>query len=143
MFQLPDALRRVKKSVYYPGADVNVAEKSEAQPIADIKELSRVTQQSENTYFATVQQFDASVKKVEEILVNKISVAVTMGLPNMTTDRIEHALFAKQMYLSGELDFHEYILKMTNLYPDRMDHLPEDLKRRIESCQTIGAKRTN
>ncbi len=92
---------------------------------------------SENTYFSTIQQYEASLRRVEEILVNKISVAISMADEAMTTERIEHALHVKQMYMGGEINFNEFIQKMYNLYPHRMQNLPEDLKQRIEACQDM------
>lgn len=138
---IPDALKKVRKSVYYPDADLNVCEQDEAMmPLTDMDELNRVTEGSLHTYNATIRQFDASIRKVEEILVNKISVAVTMGLPHMRAEMIEQALYAKQRYTAGELDFESYICIMSELFPDRMLNLPEDLNRRIKACRSICVK---
>jgi hypothetical protein len=134
--QLADSFKRNKKPAYIPDEARNIAVSKGDTEIAS--NMAHASAQANNTIFASVQQFEASVRKVEEILVNKISVAVTMGAPNMTTDRIEHALFVKQLYSSGEIGFTEYCRKLSNLFPERMQNLPEDLKMRIEACLNIG-----
>jgi hypothetical protein len=131
---LSDALKRKKTDFI---VDIDRLENVMGRSQIDAHRRQGIEPPSKNVYFSTIQQYEASIKKVEEILVNKITVAVSVGQPGMTNERIEHALFVKQMYMSGELAFNDYIQKMYNLYPHRMQALPEELKGRIEACQQM------
>lgn len=132
---ISDSLRFKRPQTNQDHAEEPMVEETRAKIPSHLRQ--GIEPPSENTYFSTIQQYEASLRRVEEILVNKISVAISMADDAMTTERIEHALHVKQMYTAGEIGFNEYIQKMYNLYPHRMQNLPEDLKQRIEACQDM------
>lgn len=129
---LPDGFRKLRRTVYYSNAQMRVEmHDGDLVPISDVKELEALADQSELAYYTTLKQLSESVKQVEEALVGKISVAVSMSLPNLSFQRMEHALFAKQMFVVGEFSFRDYITKMQNLFPDRMAALSASLQQQI------------
>jgi|GEM_PF-6554181 len=65
---------------------------------------------------------------VEETLVTKVSLAITMSMPPLPSDRVHHALFNKHLYLAGEITVQAYLQKMRNLFPERMEALAPDLR---------------
>ncbi|MCI5049399.1 MAG: hypothetical protein MRY32_03605 [Rickettsiales bacterium] len=67
----------------------------------------------------------------EEALVIKICTAISMSLPQLPEERMHHAMFNKHMYLDGEITFQRFILKMRNLFPNRMEQLSDDLRAAI------------
>lgn len=128
--QLPDKFRKVKKTIYHPGVgmSVPVRDDDDNSMQAYVDEMTEITEMSQQAFNAAVGQLDASIRQVEEMLVGKISVAVSMGLPHLSSEQMEHALFVKRLYAAGEIGFADYIRKMENLFPDRMEGLSEDLK---------------
>lgn len=134
---IPEGIRKLKRTVYYSNAGVSVETyEEELTPISDPHELEMIADQSQLTYYTTVKQLSESVKRVEEALVCKISVAVSMSLPSMPYQQMQHALFAKQMFVVGEISFRDYIAKMRNLFPDRMAGLSASLQEQI--AQRLG-----
>jgi len=67
-------------------------------------------------------------------LVKNICLAVTMSMPPLAGERMQHALFTKQMYLDGEITLQRYVMKMRNLFPERMDVLPRELQSAIHAA---------
>lgn len=65
---------------------------------------------------------------MEESIVTKVSLAITMSMPPLPSDRVHHALFNKHMYLAGEISVQAYLQKMRNLFPERMEALSPDLR---------------
>ena len=132
---LPDSDKdkKIKKTIFYPNAGVSVEQRTEqSDNNTHEKEMEVLASQTELTYYTAVQQINHAMKKVEEVLVYKISVAVTMSLPYLSAERMEHALFVKKIFNEGEIGFQQYIEKMQNLFPDRMENLSEEIKEQIE-----------
>lgn len=65
---------------------------------------------------------------MEESMVTKVSLAITMSMPPLPSDRVHHALFNKHLYLAGEITVQAYLQKMRNLFPERMEALSPDLR---------------
>ena len=130
--QLPDSIRKLKRTVYYTNAGISVeVREGEPEPVVDPKELEVIAGLSELTYQSSIEQLHASLRHVEAALVNKVSISVSMSLPNLPHERVEHALFAKQLFMAGELSFRQYVEKMENLFPDRMATLQQGLQDQI------------
>ena len=89
---------------------------------------------SKLTYDLATRQLAASSRAQEEVVVTKVAVAITMGLPAITPEQTHHAIFAKQLYMAGEISFAHFINKMRNLFPDRMDNLSKELLEQIHTC---------
>lgn len=135
---LPPNMVKLKRSVYYQPADLSVLTyEGEPVPAYDPRELEQIADQSKLAYYTTLKHLAESHRRVEEGLVNKIAVAVSMSMPELSAERLQHALFAKQMFIAGEYAFAEYIAKMRNLFPSRMEGLSESLKQQI--AQRLGA----
>lgn len=136
-----ESLRKLKRTVYYQPAGISVESyEGEPEPACDPKEMERIADQSQLAYYTTLKQLSLSVRRVEEGLVNKVAAAVSMSMPELSCRQVEHALFAKKIYLAGEIGFQEYIIKMRNLFPDRMAALPEALQLQIAQ-QLLGINR--
>ena len=60
-----------------------------------------------------------------------ICTAVTMSLPQLPEERLQHAMYTKYMYLDGEITLQRFVMKMRNLFPNRMENLPEGLQAKL------------
>ena len=79
-----------------------------------------------------LEPLDASDKAVELNLVNRVAAEVVRSLPQLSSIRIQQAVFLKQMYAAGEISFQDYLGKMENLFPDRIETLPEGIAQQIK-----------
>lgn len=83
------------------------------------------------TFDSAVEYLSSVCRQREELLVIKVSIAVTMSAPQLSATRMQHALFTKQLFLEGEITFESYIEKMKNLFPNRMENISRELQKQI------------
>lgn len=126
---------KLKRSTYDPKTQQVIEEEAPLSMI-DATSCKLHWDESRVTYDAAVKQVVDAQAVQEEVLATKLSIAITMMTPSLPEERMHHALFAKQMYLAGEINFHEYIAKMRNLFPNRMEAVPSDLRAAI--AKVIG-----
>ena len=87
---------------------------------------------SKLTYDMAARQIASSTRTQEEVVVTKVAVAITMGLPALSEEQTHHAMFAKQLYIAGEISYAHFIIKMRNLFPERMDNLSPELLAQVK-----------
>ena len=130
-----DAQKVKKRSIYF--ADGNrLVDADQLNAVADVpsavvdvtdaKVEARVGEPMERE--AAVAMMAELAPAMEESIVTKVSLAITMSMPPLPSDRVHHALFNKHMYLAGEINVQTYLQKMRNLFPERMEALAPDLR---------------
>ncbi|GEM_PF-3647521 len=102
--------------------------------LLDVEGLQSMGALSKLTFESAAIQMGKSYQRADEVLATKISIAVIMSYPLLPAGRMQHALFTKRMFMEGEYNFVQYVEKMRNLFPNRMESLPRSLQ---ESMHTM------
>lgn len=102
-----------------------------ADPALDSEEVANNNDEqvtlSTLTYDLAARNIADASRAQEEVVVTKVAVAITMGLPALSNEQIHHAIFAKQLFVAGEISYAHFINKMRNLFPERMESLSPEL----------------
>lgn len=124
-----DARKVKKRSIYDPQLNRLVDATERPTSVIEASEASlESTLHEDATREAAMAMMAELAPAVEETIVTKVSLAITMSMPPLPSDRIHHALFSKHMYLAGEITAASYLQKMRNLFPVHMETLAPDLK---------------
>lgn len=108
------------------------AVESKPVPAVDPENMESIVSLSKLTFESAAVHLGKAYQRSDEVLATKISIAVIMSYPLLTAGRMQHALFTKRMFMEGEYDFAQYIDKMQNLFPTRMEMLPQSLQDSIQ-----------
>lgn len=123
----------VKETVYYAKAGISTQRRdSRAKPVVDPQQMELAVLQSEINFHAAQAELNRTINTAKPLLVNQVAVAVALSLPQLSVKQMQHAMFVKQLFHAGEIDFSAYIAKMRNLFPDRMANLSARLLSEIE-----------
>lgn len=120
---------KIKRKGFYAQAGLFADIRDDnAKPLQDPKSMELTVLQSQLNYVDAHSRQDPKWQALQPQLVQKIAIAVVTSLPQLTVKQMQHAMFVKQMYHAGEIDYDTYVNKMFNLFPERMRTLPHALQ---------------
>ncbi len=129
--QLPKAMDKLKRSTYYANGDLYLEDQGMQCVSVSPEEMETLIEESLKTYDAAIENLSTMAGKEDMQLVSSITTAIVIGLPSLSNIRMQHALFTKRLYQDGEITFERFITKMTNMFPNRMQALPHELRDQI------------
>jgi hypothetical protein len=71
-------------------------------------------------------------------LIVKVSEGISLYASQLDEKQMQHALFAQQLAMQGEISLQHYLIKMQNLFPQAMEALDADLRKQVDGVLALS-----